>query len=83
LVVRAWLEHHPEVEIEDFPAYAPKTNPDESVWCWTKYGELCNVAPTNVAELRGYIWNALIALKQQPQLLISFFVHANLPLLPK
>lgn len=81
-VVRGWLEQHPEVEIEDFPAYAPKTNPDESVWSWTKYGELCNVAPTDVAELRGYIWNALIALKQQPQLLISFFVHAKLPLLP-
>lgn len=81
LVVRAWLEDHPEVEVEDFPAYAPKTNPDESVWCWTKYGWLCNLAPTDVAELRGYIWDALITLKHQPQLLISFFVHAKLPLL--
>jgi transposase len=80
-VVRAWLEDHPEVEVEDFPAYAPKTNPDESVWCWTKYGLLCNLAPTDVAELRGYIWDALFTLKEQPQLLISFFVHAKLPLL--
>lgn len=51
LVVRAWLEEHPGVEVEDFPAYAPKTNPDESVWCWTKYGQLCNLAPADVAEL--------------------------------
>lgn len=80
LVVRAWLEEHPGVEVEDFPAYAPKTNPDESVWCWTKYGQLCNLAPTDVAELREYIWNTLIALKSQPQLLISFVLHAKLPL---
>jgi hypothetical protein len=35
-VVRAWLAKHPEVVVEDFPTYAPDTNPDESVWCWTK-----------------------------------------------
>lgn len=80
LVVRAWLEEHPGVEVEDFPAYAPKTNPDESVWCWTKYGQLCNLAPADVAELRAHIWNALISLKHQPQLLLSFFLHAKLPL---
>ena len=39
--------------MEDFPAYAPKTNPDESLWCWTKYGQLVsfqlgNLAPTDV-----------------------------------
>ena len=72
LVVRAWLEEHPEVEVEDFPAYAPDTNPDEGVWCWTKYARLCNVAPADVAELRVHIWDALVALKHQPQLLTSF-----------
>jgi transposase len=80
-VVRAWLTKHPEVVVEDFPAYAPGTNPDESVWCWTKYGRLCNLAPADVDELREHIWDALTALEHQPQLLKSFIVHAKLPLL--
>jgi transposase len=80
-VVRAWLTKHPDVVVEDFPAYAPETNPDESVWCWTKYGRLCNLAPADVDELRVHIWDALVALKHQPQLLNSFILHAKLPLL--
>jgi transposase len=80
-VVRAWLAKHPEVVVEDFPAHAPNTNPDESVWCWTKYGQLCNLAPADVAELREHIWDARVALKDQPQLLTSFILHARVPLM--
>jgi len=80
-VVRRWLAQHLEVVVEDFPAHAPNTNPDESVWCWTKYGQLCNLAPADIEELRGHIWDALVALKHQPQLLKSFILHARLPLL--
>jgi len=80
-VVRAWLAKHPEIVTEEFPSYAPATNPDESVWSWTKYGQLCNAAPADVKELRESIWETLTALKDQPQLLKSFFVHANLPLI--
>lgn len=79
-VVQAWLAEHPEVEVEDFPAHAPDTNPDEGVWSWTKYGCLCNLAPADVAALRIHVWDALIALKHQPQLLASFIVRAKLPL---
>jgi len=79
-VVQAWLAKHPEVTVEDFPPHAPNTNPDESVWCWTKYGELSNLAPNDVAELRDHVWDALIALKHRPQLLKSFILHARLPL---
>jgi len=79
-VVRRWLTKHTEVVVEDFPAHAPDTNPDESVWCWTKYGRLCNLAPADIEELRGHIWDALVALKHQPQLLKSFIVRAKLPL---
>lgn len=82
-VVRAWLAKHPEVVVEDFPAHAPHTNPDEDVWSWTKYGQLCNLAPADVAELRQHIWGTLTALKQQPQLLTSFILHARVPLLLK
>jgi transposase len=80
-VVKAWLADHPEVVVEDFPAHAPNSNPDEGVWCWTKYDRLCNLAPGDVAELRQHVWDALVALKGQPQLLISFILHARVPLL--
>jgi transposase len=79
--VKEWLVKHPEVVIEDFPAHAPATNPDEEVWSWTKYGQLCNLAPADVAELRQHIWDTLCALRRQPQLLVSFILHARVPLL--
>ena len=81
LVVRAWLAQHPEVVGEDFPAHAPHTNADEDVWSWTKYGQLSNLAATDVMELRQHIWDTLTALKDQPQLLTSFILHARVPLL--
>jgi transposase len=80
-VVKEWLARHPEVVVEDFPAHAPNTNPDEDVWSWTKYGQVCNLAPTDVDELRQHIWDTLAALKRQPQLLVSFILHARVPLL--
>jgi len=80
-VVKQWLARHPDVVVEDFPAHAPNTNPDEDVWAWTKYGQLCNLAPRDVADLRQHIVDALVALKNQPQLLISFILHAKVPLL--
>ena len=80
-VVKQWLSKHHEVVVEEFPAHAPNTNPDEDVWCWTKYGQLCNLAPADVNELRAHIVDALVALKRQPQLLVSFILHARVPLL--
>lgn len=80
-VVKAWLADHPEVVVEDFPSRAPDSNPDEEVWSWTKYGRLCNLAPADVPELRQHVWDALVALKHQPQLLTSFILHARVPLL--
>lgn len=80
-VVKAWLAKHPNVVVEDFPGHAPNTNPDEDVWSWTKYGQLSNLAPSDVAELRQHIVDTLVALKNQPQLLISFILHARVPLL--
>lgn len=80
-IVTAWLAKHPEVVVEDFPAHAPNSNPDEEVWSWTKYGQLCNLAPADVDKLRQHIWDTLDTLKSQPQLLISFVLHARIPLL--
>jgi transposase len=80
-VVQAWLAKHPAVVVEEFPSYAPNANPDEEVWCWTKYGQLCNLAPSDVDELRQHVWKSLVELKDRPQLLKSFLLHARLPLL--
>jgi transposase len=64
-VVKEWLAGHPEIVGEDFPGHAPDTNADEEVWSWTKYGHLCNLAPSDVADLRQHIWESMIALKDQ------------------
>lgn len=80
-VVKAWLAKHPEVVVEDFPSHAPDSNPDEEVWSWTKYGRLCNLAPADVEDLRQHVWDALVELRNQPQLLTSFILHARVPLL--
>lgn len=79
-VVKAWLAKHPAVVVEEFPSHAPDTNPDEEVWCWTKYSQLCNLAPADLTELRQKVWDCLSQLKGQPQLLKSFILHARLAL---
>lgn len=54
--VKAYLAEHPEIVAEDFPGYAPELNPDEMVWCWTKYGRMCNWAAPDVGALR-FVWS--------------------------
>lgn len=77
-VVQAWLAEHPEVVVEDFPAYAPTLNPDEWVWSWTKYGRLSNLAAWNSDELWDHIIMALIDLKFQPKILNAFIAAAGI-----
>ena len=60
-LVQAFLAEHPEVVAEDFPGHVPDLNPDESVWGWTKYGHLSNLAAIHAAELRDYIIEALVS----------------------
>jgi transposase len=79
-VVRAYLAEHPEIVVEDFPGYAPELNPDELVWCWTKYGRLSNFAAPSVAALREEILGELEDLQRHPYLLLDFIDHTGLPL---
>jgi transposase len=79
-VVRAYLADHPEIVAEDFPGYAPELNPDELVWCWTKYGRLCNYAAANLAELRERVVSELEYLQWHPYDLWDFIRHTELPL---
>ena len=77
--VRAYLAKHPEVVVEDFPAYAPELNPDEHVWGRTKYGRLANLAADDAQLLLDYVVEELIDLKFRPDLLKSFIRKSGLP----
>jgi transposase len=81
-VVRAYLADHPEIVVEDFPGYAPELNPDELVWCWTKYGRLSNYAAPNVEALREHVLEELEDLQQHPYRLLKFMAHTELPMEP-
>jgi transposase len=78
--VQAWLAEHPQVVVEDFPAYDPDANPDEWVWSWAKYGKLCNLCPADVEELCDYVIDALVDIKRDCHLLASFIMDAGVPL---
>ena len=79
-VVRAYLAEHPEVVAEDFPGYAPELNPDELVWCWTKYGRLSNYAAPDLHALRERVGAELGYLRDHPYALLDFIYHTELPL---
>jgi transposase len=79
-VVQAYLAKHPEIVVEDFPGYAPELNPDELVWCWTKYGRLSNYAAPNLRDLRERVEAELGYLRDHPYALWDFMDHTELPL---
>src|SRR5439155_23614232 len=79
--VRAFLTEHAGVVAEDFPSYAPELNPDELVWCWTKYERLGNYAPPNLLALREQVQVELEYLRQHPYALLDFLDHTELPLM--
>jgi transposase len=79
-VVKAWLARHPNVVVEDFPSHDPDANPAEWVWCWAKYGKLCNLCPVDLEHLFDDVGDALEELKTQPSLLASFVMDAGVPL---
>ena len=79
-VVKEFLAANPSVVAEDFPGYAPELNPDELVWCWTKYGRLSNYAAPNLGELRQRVEAELEYLRDHPYALWDFIDHTELPL---
>jgi transposase len=79
-LVRAFLADHPEIAVEDLPAYAPELNPDELVWNWSKYGRLANLAAEDTDQLADHIIDELVHLREHPHLLASFLEKTKLPL---
>lgn len=82
-LVRAWLAEHSEVQVADFPAYAPELNPDKGVWSWLRYGQLANLAADHTDPLCDRVVDRLIELKYQPDLLAAFIHQTDLPVLYK
>lgn len=76
--VKAYLAEHPEVVVEDLPAYAPQLNPDEWVWGWAKYGRLANLAAWDADDLYDHVLEALADLKFRPDLLNAFIRDSEL-----
>jgi transposase len=79
-LVRAYLAEHPEIVVENLPAYAPELNPDELVWGWSKHGRLANLAAEDTDELAEQVIDELAYLKEHPHLLASFLKKTKLRL---
>jgi transposase len=80
LVVREYLAGQSSIVAEDLPGYAPELNPDELVWCWTKYGQLSNYAAPSLVALRERVETELNYLREHPYHLLDFIDHTELPL---
>ncbi len=66
------------IHLEQFPGYAPETDPQEGIWRHLKYVELANVCCDDLAEERGELRGACQRLRQKPRIIHSCLVHAGL-----
>lgn len=66
--------------VEWLPAYAPELNPVEMVWNHTKYADLANFIPEDVADLRRAVEASIELTHTKTHLIRSFFQHARLEL---
>jgi len=62
------------------PAYAPGINPVEQVWNRSKYRNLANYIPEEIAELGKEVCESINRMRSQQSLLRSFFKKAKLKL---
>lgn len=68
------------IGFEPLPSYAPELNPVEAVWSQSKYSDLANFAPQDVAELEQAVINSIRKQRKKKDLLRSFFQAAKLKL---
>lgn len=68
------------IQVEEFPAYAPDLNPDESVWNHLKYVELRNLCCMDLDQLETELALAIRRMRRRPTLIQSFFAEAGLDL---
>lgn len=78
--VRRIQERHAWLQVEWLPAYAPDLNPVEAMWSYTKYGDLANYLPADVAELEHTVLDSLADQHYDQRLKQGYFKRAGLSL---
>lgn len=76
--VQRFIEHHPRLQTEFFPGYAPELNPAEYVWAQTD-SALANSAPEDLHELYRMLSQSKRRLKKSRQLLWACIYASDLP----
>ena len=74
---QTYLTAHPEIHVEELPAYAPELNPEEYCIGNVKH-HLKNARPINKGEIRQMLIRGFAPLRRRPDLLLSFFHAAGL-----
>jgi transposase len=76
-ITKAYLQKHPEILIEELPAYAPQLNPEE--YCHGNIKQhLKNARSANKEEIRSMLDRGFARLRKRPDLLLGFFHIAGL-----
>lgn len=74
---KVYLREHPEILVEELPAYAPQLNPEE--YCHGNVKQrLKNARPESKGEIRSMLDRGFARLRRRPDLLIGFFHTAGL-----
>jgi transposase len=75
---QSYLCAHPEIMVVLLPAYAPELNPEE--YCHGNVKQhLKNARPASKTEIRSMLDRGFARLRRRPDLLLSFFQAARLP----
>lgn len=74
---QAFLAAHPEICVEELPAYAPELNPEEYCHGNVKH-HLKNAHLTDKAQMRQRLNRGFARLRHRPDLLLGFFHAAGL-----
>jgi transposase len=73
-----YLRDHLEIMVEELPPYAPELNPEE--YCHGNVKQhLKNARPGTKKEIRSMLDRGFARLRRRPDLLLSFFHAAGLP----
>lgn len=76
-VVQIYLQQHPEIIVEELPAYAPQLNPEE--YCHGNVKQhLKNACPKTKEAIRVMLNLGFARLRRRPDLILSFFHAAGL-----
>jgi transposase len=68
------------LDLEPVPAHSPELIPVEQLWKCLKYGRLCNFTPRDGDHLNGAVVRELEVIREDQELLRSFFHLSALPL---